>query len=179
MLTLFCDCMVDIEIAALVLTGLGLMASIIYYANILQNATKTQKVQLETRQAQLFMQIYRDICTPEWWRILGETTAREYVDYDKSEEEFGKEANMVAWSEGSSLFAFFEGLGVLVHRKLIDPNLVDDLLSGPIIRYWESSKPYIVERRIRQNHPPIGEWIEYLYSQIKPIFDKQHPELAN
>jgi hypothetical protein len=164
------DLMVDYQTISIVLTGIGMIIALTYYALQIRNQNRT-------RQAQLFMQIYRDMCTPDWWRILGEITSREYVDYDKAEKEFGKEANMGAWSEASSLFAFFEGLGVLVHRKLIDPYLVDDLLSGPIIRYWEASKPYIVERRIRQNHPPIGEWIEYLYKEVKPIYDKQHPEL--
>ena len=40
--------MVSLEVLALVLTGLGLTASIVYYANILLNANKTQKLQLET-----------------------------------------------------------------------------------------------------------------------------------
>ena len=53
-----------IEYLPLVLTGLGLTASIAYYANILNNANKTRELQLkaqeqalETRQAQLLMQI--------------------------------------------------------------------------------------------------------------------------
>ena len=36
--------MVSLEVLALVLTGLGLTASIVYYANILLNANKTQKL---------------------------------------------------------------------------------------------------------------------------------------
>ena len=49
--------MISLDVFALVLTGLGLIASIIYYANVLSNANKTQQMQLETRQAQFFMQL--------------------------------------------------------------------------------------------------------------------------
>jgi len=43
--------MASFEFIALILTGLGLTASIVYYANVLSNANKTQQLQLETRQA--------------------------------------------------------------------------------------------------------------------------------
>ena len=39
-----------IETIALVLTGLGLTASIVYYANILNNANKTRELQLESQE---------------------------------------------------------------------------------------------------------------------------------
>ena len=51
-------CMVQIESLPLVLTGLGLTVSIFYYTMVLRNANKTQQLHLETRQAQLFIQIY-------------------------------------------------------------------------------------------------------------------------
>ena len=40
-----------IESIPLVVTGIGLTASIVYYASILRNANKTQQQALETRQA--------------------------------------------------------------------------------------------------------------------------------
>ena len=55
-----------IETIGFILTGLGLTASIVYYANILNNANKTRELQLkaqehatETRQAQLYMQLFQ------------------------------------------------------------------------------------------------------------------------
>ncbi len=50
--------MIDYSTLAIVLTGLGLTASILYYTMVLRNANKTQQLALETRQAQLFMQMY-------------------------------------------------------------------------------------------------------------------------
>jgi hypothetical protein len=45
--------MASFEFLAIILTGLGLTASIVYNAINLRNANKTQKQALETRKAQL------------------------------------------------------------------------------------------------------------------------------
>jgi len=165
------------------LQTIALIVGIAYYLIIMRNsqrnqelARKAQEQAVETRQAQLFMQIYRDFCTPEWWKTMGETASTNWSDYDEAEEKWGRDSNLEGWSRQSALFGFYEGLGVLVYRKLIDPSLVDDLLSGPIVRYWDRLEPYISEMRLQRNSPTIGEWIEFLYHQIKPIRLEQHPE---
>ena len=47
-----------IEYLPLVLTGIGITVSILYYTSVLRNANKTQQMQLETRQAAMFMKLY-------------------------------------------------------------------------------------------------------------------------
>lgn len=41
----------------------------------------------------------------------------------------------------SSLGTYFEGIGVLVKRNLVDPSMVDDLMSGRFIDFWEAMGP--------------------------------------
>jgi len=53
--------MFQIEYLPIVLTGIGIIVSILYYTSVLRNANKTQQMQLETRQAQMFMQIYSQV----------------------------------------------------------------------------------------------------------------------
>ena len=62
---------------------------------------------------------------------------------------------------------FLEGVGVLLHRKLIDISLVDDLLSGPIKMVWEKMKPIIEDARKQLKQPQYAEWVEYLYNEMK------------
>jgi hypothetical protein len=73
--------------------------------------------------------------------------------------------------------AYLEGIGVLVKRGLIEPSLVDDLMSSIVVGYWEKYRPYLLETRVRRNQSMMGEYIEFLYGQIKPIVESQHPEL--
>jgi hypothetical protein len=168
--------MVSIEVIALVLTGLGLTASIVYYANILNNANKTQQMQLETRQAQLFMQIYNQWNTSEFGLQYEKCMSMEWRDFDDFE---NKILNTVeAANTWRMVTRFFEGIGVLVHRGLVDVTLVDDLMSGEMTRFWEKFEPVIREIRIIRDWPQAIEWTEYLYEEIRKIMEKQHPELT-
>jgi len=60
--------MASFDVLAIVVSILGLAASITYYTSVLQNSNKTQKQQLENRQAHLFMNIYNHWNTPEFWK---------------------------------------------------------------------------------------------------------------
>ena len=73
--------------------------------------------------------------------------------------------------------AYLEGIGVLMKKGLIDPSIVDDLMSGVIIRYWEKYEPLILEYRKRYDWPQSDEYVEYLYNKIKPIASRQRKEL--
>jgi hypothetical protein len=171
--------MASFEFLAVTISILGLAASIVYYANILRNANKTQQMQLETRQTQLFMYLYDKFCSESFRRSYYEIMSWEWTDFDDYSNKYGPytnpEKNYIRGNVGS----FFEGLGVLVKNKQISPELVDDLMSQHIITYWEKFGPILIEARTVRNYPHAAEWVEYLYNQVKPIYDKQHPELAS
>ena len=76
-----------------------------------------------------------------------------------------------------SLFAFFEGLGVLVKRGLIEPSFIDDLMSAMVVSYWDKMRLFWLDYRVKRNAPMAGEWIEYLFDAIRPIMETQHPEM--
>jgi hypothetical protein len=176
--------MASLEFLAIILTGLGLIVSILYYTSVLQNANKTRKLQLraqelatETRQAQLFMNIYNHWNTSDFWKNYWSILDREWTDYDDYQSKYGRKNSLEANANAATLFAFYEGLGVLVKRGLIDPHFVDDLLGGTIINYWEKMEPIYVEMRVRTNYPQIATQIEFLYETIRPIATLENLEL--
>ena len=95
-------------------------------------------------------------------------TFDDFYDKIQNDVDYRNAVNMVG--------VFFEGLGVYVHRGLIDVTMVDDLMSEAIISFWKKSKPLIYETRTRANLPQYGEWLEYLANEVEKIFQKQHPE---
>ena len=155
----------------------GVCIAAIYYVINLRNSRKSMQFTLETRQAQLFMQVYSTFCSDHIQRARNEVSKWSYRNYDDFQSKYGSDVNPEAYQLHSSLSFFFEGIGVLVLRKLIDPSLVDDLMSGPIITYWEKMRPLYLEYRTRFDWPQFGEHIEYLYNHIKPIAEKQKIEL--
>ena len=62
---------------------------------------------------------------------------------------------------------FFEGVGILLHKKLIGIELVDDLFSSPIIMIWEKTLPLTMALREYFKRPQLAEWFEYLYNEMK------------
>ena len=169
--------MVSLEVIAILLSGISISASLFYYANVLQNSNKTQKQQLETRQAQFFMSVYRDHVTKEnisdWTEMVQEW---KWTDYDDYWDKYGSVHE--SGVKFGSYINRLEGLGVLVKRGLIDANLLYDLNYGSIIMMWNKFLPIIAERRRQANAPHLYCDVEYLYDKIVKIREERgHPRI--
>ncbi len=64
------------------------------------------------------------------------------------------------------LFGTFESLGILIFRREIDINLVEDFFSGVIILTGKKFKNYINEVREISNRQTYYEWMQWLYEQV-------------
>lgn len=71
------------------------------------------------------------------------------------------------YSDVQSMSEFFEGIGVLVKRELIDVDVVEDLLANRIIWWWEFFGPISEGARKIVNDPKLHDHIEYLYHIMK------------
>ena len=174
-----------------ILQTVGILVGIVYYITIMRNAQKTreltlhsqeltrtaQEQTLETRQAQLFIYMYDRWSDPEFMKHFYEIQKWEWADYDDFLERYGRSKNPELYTHFGTIGRFLEGVGVLVKRKLIDPSLVDDLMSGHILRFWKIFGELIKERQVRENYPQLFEHVEYLQSVIMSIVESQHPEL--
>ena len=177
--------MVTVETVSIVFTGLSISLAAFYYISTLRNAQRNQQLTLraqeltlETRQAQLFMQLYDVFMSTDfhknYWDIIDNW---EFSDFEEYMEKYGAKTNLDAFVKRGSVGSYFEGMGVMVKRKLIDASLVDDLISGLIIRWWEKMEPIMDDAREKMNYPQLAEWTEYLYGEIMAVAEKQHPEL--
>jgi hypothetical protein len=141
--------MVDYQTLSIVLTGLGIIGAILYYTLTLRNATKT-------RQAQLFMSIYNRFHEVEFWKHLGEIRQWEWGSIEEYNEKYSSHPERIA--KWNAVGSFFEGMGVMVKRNLIDVAVVDDLMSGPLMSLWQKWEPTILEQRRMRNMPTMWEW---------------------
>ena len=120
--------MASFEFLAIILTGLGLTVSILYY-------TRAQKHDSPG----LFNKI----------------------------EEYFREEFREALITINSIAAYFNGVGILVGKGMIDIELVDELLFYVIIGQWDRIAPVIYEMRRIENIPKIHTNFETLYKEIK------------
>lgn len=63
--------------------------------------------------------------------------------------------------------SFFEGIGVLLHRKLVDIGLVDDLFKESIKLVWEKAKPILYDARKQPDLPAYARYFENLYNVMQ------------
>ncbi|MHA2217671.1 MAG: DUF4760 domain-containing protein [Candidatus Hodarchaeales archaeon] len=136
-----------------------------------RRAEKNDEQSLETRQAQLFMQLYGRWASHDFSRAYG---AVRYKNPEGTVDQIlqdlltrNPDLNLPAYADYQMLMAYFEGLGLLVKNGLIDIQFVDDLFSHRIIWYWEMMQPTFNRLRKSLNDPNLYDSIEYLYHEMK------------
>jgi hypothetical protein len=151
--------MVDVQTVSIVIASASVVAGVIYYAFQIRHQNKI-------RQTDLVMKLYSEIGSKEYVEAYPHFfTSMEFKDY----EDFKNKpwVGTPAYVSYMMHCYFFEGIGILLHKKLIDIELVDDLFSMHIKMNWEKIKPIVEGRRKEWNTPAYWEWFEYLYNEMK------------
>ena len=187
--------MVEITLPILlqIVQTLGILVGIVYYITIMRNtqktreltlqsqelARKTQEQALETRQAQLFMNIYNQSLTnPQFDDVVHRIIHLRWKDWDEYQALFDytnpeTRDNHLAMS---TLMNFYCGVGVIVRENLVGIRLISQLMSNNVKGFWEQVAPIVEEGREHWYGPNWIKDIEYLYNELMK-YAEEHPEL--
>jgi hypothetical protein len=150
--------MVDIQTVSIAIASASVVAGIGYYAFQLRHQTRT-------RQTDLIMRLYATFSGNEfqdaWAKVRTKASDFKSIDdiYDFDKKVGLREVNQVC--------LFFEGIGILLQRKLVDTKMVEDLFGGAIARAWEKVKTGVIKARQQLNDPTIYYYFEYLYNEMQ------------
>jgi hypothetical protein len=143
----------DIASVTGMIAAVGVIVGVVFTVVELRNLVRQ-------RQTDLAMRLYQHFGTKEfmnsWWQV----TTREAKDYDEYVEKYG----------GVDLLqvgVFFEGIGILLHRELIDITMARDLFSESIKLIWEKNEAILKEMVKQRNIPEAWQWFEYLYNKVQ------------
>ncbi len=117
--------------------------------------------QTRLRRADLLLRLYSTWDSLEFQRAFHEVYWADFRDYDSFLDRVEGRREV-----GSYVCSFYEELGVLLRRKLIDYDLVDDLLGNSAIQLWEKVAAVIREARVRSHDDRLYEHIEFLYGEM-------------
>jgi hypothetical protein len=163
----------DLQTATVVIAGISVIIGVINSILSSRRAEKNDEQTLETRQAQLYMPIYNRWNSKEIVHAYGQVRYMyQWTDVSDFESKYNPDVNPEYYAHYALLSTFFEGLGVLVAKGLIDISLIEDLLSQRVIWYWEHMKPIMLEARRRLNDPTQYDHVEYLYNEMKRRVNK-------
>ena len=156
-----------IEYLPIVLTGIGLTVSILYYSTILRNANKTQKMNLETRQIQMFMSISNVKNSVEFQRLFYRIAyIDEWSDIEDYFRKYYQKNNLDVYSEHLYIWQLFDTIGFLREKSVIDLSFLDDLLKTSITDVWVKYEPVIKALRERSGKPKLWNQFEYLANEL-------------
>ncbi len=60
----------------------------------------------------------------------------------------------------------FESIGVMVYRRILPIEIVEELMGGTIVSFWGKLKAWIETLREEQNRNDTHEWFQWLAAQL-------------
>jgi hypothetical protein len=166
--------MVDLQTVGVLMTGVSVSVAAIYYIFNLQMSQRNMKANLETRQAQLFMEIYRGSYSTEMMKHAKNFWIKPWSSFEGWRDNvWNNDENRISWGAWTN---YYEGVGVLVKENLVDIRLVAELIAGITRKFWEMHAPMIKEIREFTEQPRFLSETEYLYNRLMKYME-EHPEL--
>jgi len=156
------------EISAIVAAA-GVLVGVVYYLLDVRNQAMIRKTALITN-------LYSTFGSEEHQRAGKKVMWITYKDYDDFVKKYGapNSEEPVPMAIDKVLY-FYEELGVLLSKKLVDISLVDQLMGYNIMIVRTNIMPIIEESRKRLNLPRVWTNFEYLYNEIKKREQKLQP----
>jgi hypothetical protein len=147
--------LVDVQTVSIVVATASVVVGVVFAVLQLRDFVKT-------RQTDLIMRLYSRFGSERFQRTeekVWKGLSEEALNFHDYVEKYGL-------AEWVTVGTFFEGVGILLYRKLIDIRLADDLFTAPVNMAWDPMKNSIIEARKEYGQPTIFEWFEYLYNEL-------------
>jgi hypothetical protein len=153
--------MVDIQTVSIAVASAGILVAATYYILQIRHQTKL-------RQIDLVMRLYSTFGSKEFQDAWTRIESIEFKNYDEYVKKYGS-------GDYVQCATFFEGIGVLLQKKLIDIKLVDALFAIPLKYMYERMKPIIEGNKQQFHNQRVFEYFEYLYNEMNRREQKLRP----
>ena len=153
--------MVGIQEISIAVASAGVLLAAIYYIFQIRHQNRL-------RQTDLVMRLYSTFASEDHRKAGKKVLWITYEDYDDFVKKYGapNSEEPIPTAVDTVLY-FFEEVGVLLSKKLVDINLIEQLMGYNIIMIGNKIIPIIKEARKRLNLPTVWTNFEYLYNEMK------------
>jgi len=159
--------MVDIQTVSIAIASASVVAGIVYYVFQVRHQTKL-------RHTDLIMRLYSTFGGEEHQRAGKKVSKIDYKGYDDFVKKYGapNSEEQIPMAIDKVLY-FFEEVGVLLSKKLVDIDMIDQLMGYNIMMIGTKTMPIIEQSRKRLNLPRVWTNFEYLYNEMKKREQRQ------
>jgi hypothetical protein len=176
--------MTDIQTISIAIASASVVAGVIYYIfqirhqnHMIQQQNKMIQQQTKMRQTDLVIRLYSAFYSTEFLDASMKFLALEFKDYKDYVNKYGSIYNIgeygLRFGDSPELRAFlildnfFNEVGILLHRGLIDVDLARDVFTYRVEMLWKKAEPLVLGLRKEANQPEAGKWFEYLHNELK------------
>ncbi len=158
--------MVDTTTIGVIVTATSAVIGLIYYSF-------TARTTLQTRQAQLLMQIYDRVNNRNFTRDWAETNwFWSWKDYDDYFKKYG--TNLNEYPKLQNIIDTYEGIGIILRKGLVDPKLIYGVLRVNPILYWEKFSPMMKQWARETGESVMYPGFEFLYGEMMKQYKLEH-----
>jgi hypothetical protein len=147
--------MISLEVIAILLSGISISASLVYYSNVLANSNKTRK-------AQLFMSIYKITIDEEMnkkWYDAMEMSLKDFRDVRVTMH---------------TLFQKYNGIGHLMMQELLDVDSAYHYSEGyRAVLLWKKWGDHILGARSSASNPDYMDGFQYMAENMMKYRDEK------
>lgn len=157
--------MVDVSTVSIAIASAGVLAGVIYYILDIRHQSRLRQTESVIRLSPYFNMNAREV-----QEAITQVCSIEYENYDDYLERYsGKPENTMLKILGN----YFEGIGILVSKKLVDADIVYNFWGDIIQSSWEKIKPLIADMRKDSGDLNVFVFWEYLYNEMKKREQRQ------
>jgi hypothetical protein len=161
--------MVDVQTVSVVIASASVVAGVIYYSLQIRHQNLQIQHQNKIRETDLLVRIspWLNMSSSELQAAVVRTLNLKFTDYDDFLKRYGKiHSEKPEQTAFLAVVNYFDALGILARRGLVDVDLIYEFWTGDIADLWEKIKP-IIEGIRKKSKSPILLNAEYLYYEMK------------
>ena len=119
------------------------------------------------------MNPWLNVCGTELTDAMYKVWSLEYRDYDDFVKKYGPILSDKPEQKAlHKVLNYFEGIGMLLKRNLMDTDFAWDLFGSSCFIVWEKVKPIVEGVRKQFGTPDAWSFFEYLYNEMKKLEQK-------
>jgi hypothetical protein len=155
--------MVDITEISAMLAAAGVLVAVVYYILDMRHQTKVRDTDLAIR-----MNPWMAVSGADLTDVIAEVWSLEFKDYNDFIKKYGPFTLRKPEQKAiQMLLNYFEGVGLLLKRNLMDINFAWDLWGNSYFLVWEKLKPLVEGLRKQYGMADAWSFFEYLYNETK------------
>jgi hypothetical protein len=149
----------DVSTISVVVASASVIAGVIYY----MVETRHQRIMRQTESI-LRLSPWFGMNAKELQEAISLVCSTEYTDYEDYLKKYDGKPEQISLK---LLGNYFEGIGLLVYRKLVETDIVFDFWGDLTQSIWEENEELIIAMRKYSNTPRMFEFWEYLSKEMK------------